>query len=441
LEHPEAYPLRPGRSEARWAVLLAGIFLLWSAWMTTRAAGAAEPLAMEFRGTLGVSGDRVWVTAPGGERLALPSVDGRYLQDYHGVPVDIAGLRHLTDAGAGLQVTRFALAGSALDMALEEIVRIYNSPIPNPPHIPIDLPRALGSLETGDLVIENPRMHPHWYIAVSSLFPGSRYVHGGIAVKGHALIGLRRTMAELSGKPVPFVTYRRQQDGGTSPWQYLPEPEIRPQAVYVVSQEVRGPDGICGTIAMAAEDVLVDPRFPKPGKHILILRPPVRTQKQLAIALLYLGYHLTLFTPYDMAFSTIEPETGFRVAPDGQVTIDWEAAPPTVYCTELPWRALALAGVRSSTMTMAPALVGVMRRLPMLPREMVEAWCGPQVPPEVFRRPWQVTDNGKTRRAKAEVIYANQLPPTPLEVLESLPDSILKRWYLSLYVTHGLCRR
>ena len=199
-------------------------------------------------------------------------------------------------------------------------------------------------------------------------------------------------------------------------------------------------DSVCTSIAMAAEDVLADPRFAYTAKHIKVLRPPVRTQKQMDIILLYLGYHLTKESAYDMAFSILEPDPGFTVSPSGQVQIDWDVAPPTVYCTELPWRALVHAGIRSRTTTVNPLLTRIMHFIPLIPEEMLKAWRGPQVPPDVFHAEFTTDWDGQVTSGAPELIYANEPPPPPLEVIRSLPDSVFKRLYLSVFVTLGWCR-
>mgnify|MGYP001614658805 CR=1 FL=1 len=265
--------------------------------------------------------------------------------------------------GGGVQL----LAAGPMD----KVVEFYSAPLPNAPKIDTDVVRAMEVAETGDIVIENNRAYPQWYVAIAFLVPNTKYVHGEMVVKGHVLSTLEQTFAKIGKRSPAFFAYRRQQQdvqtkkGLVKVWKCLPITAIDPSRPYVITPEVTGNEKLSAVVALDMEDYLIDPALGYPYKHVKILRAPVKNQAAINRVVRYLVYHLSKKTLYDMGFAIDEQEPAVRRHGNGRITFDLTVAPVPIYCTELILRALGEAGdFQFKTTLVNPKLVQTLSRIP-----------------------------------------------------------------------------
>lgn len=297
--------------------------------------------------------------------------------------------------------------GSPLDKAVE----FYTTSLPNPPKIALDVDQVMALAETGDVIIENNRAFPQWYVAIAALVPSTRFIHAGMVVKGHVLASLWPTFTKTD---CPFRGYRRGtfqmkgKNGMETRWRWAPVP-LDPNRKYVITPEVVGENTMSCIVALDLQDYLIDPAVGFPVKHIKVLRAPIRDQAALNRLTMYLGYHLYQKTTYDMGFDTTEPEVAVKRKANGELTFDLTKAPVPLYCTELCYRSLAEADIEVPTTSVSAALIGSVAKVPRIPKGYVAKLKAPFITADCFIR-------------KCSVVYQNPEPPKPGEVVKTIID-------------------
>jgi hypothetical protein len=313
----------------------------------------------------------------------------------------------------------------------DKLVEFYTSCLPMPPKVEIDVAAVNRLVQTGDIIIENHRGFPQWYAAIALMVPNTRFVHAGMIIKGHVLLGLSKQFAQTAQtteamKVIP--TYRRELVSCTTPkgtiqkWQWVPNPTIYPNRAYVITPEVVGGNGISRTVALDLWDYLLDPAIRYSVKHIKVIRPPVKTQKLLDKMTRYLWYHVYKQTPYDMGFSITEDEVAVREGPKGILEYDFTKAPVPLYCTELVFRALREAGIAAPTASIVPGLAAKLAGIPRLPKGFVAKLQSPFVTADCFLK-------------SGEVIFQTVEPPAPLQALGDVKDTLLRKYHFRLHET------
>ncbi|MEW6709363.1 MAG: hypothetical protein AB1403_06005 [Candidatus Riflebacteria bacterium] len=314
-----------------------------------------------------------------------------------------------------LSVVNLANAGP-----LDKIVEFYTSSVPNPAEVKIDVLKVMELAETGDIIIENNIAFPQWYAAIGILVPGTRYVHAGMVVKGHAL---KQYLQKLdpqnnnrNAKTAHVRCLQTNKDANGKPykvWEWVRAP-IDPNAKYVITPEVTRGRTLSSVVALHLKHYLLDPAIGYSTKHIKVLRPPVQTQPALEKMIMYLCYHVLKKTEYDMGFSIDEPEPLiFRKTTEG-ITADISVAPVPLYCTELLWRALKQANCEADTVKIGGGFGDFLRKIKRMPKSLATKITAPFVTADLFIN-------------HTQTVYANAAPPSVGEVIRDMRDKAFKK--------------
>ncbi|MBF0408478.1 MAG: hypothetical protein HQM10_14095 [Candidatus Riflebacteria bacterium] len=310
---------------------------------------------------------------------------------------------------------------------LDAVVNFYISPIPNPPEIKTDVRKVIGLVDTGDIIIENNRAFPQWYVIIGSLVPGTRYVHAGMILKGHEILSLNSYYETLTKEKNSIKIYRRSlveenQNGKTvKVWQWLPSDAIDINKPYVITPEVVAKEKVSRVVAIDIEHYLSDPKGGHPTKHIQVLRPAIKNQQQRQLIKKFLGYSLYKKIEYDMGYTILEPNPAFRVENQDAV-IDLSVAPVPMYCTEMIFRAFKeTINMELPTTQVDKRISGILEKIPGVPRGLIEKLKSPFVTADCFIK-------------KAELIYKNSDSPPPDEVLQSLVSDSFKKFCVDMKV-------
>jgi hypothetical protein len=296
---------------------------------------------------------------------------------------------------------------------LDKVVEFYTSPFPNPPKVPIDVGTVVNLAETGDIVIENNRAFPQWAVMIGMLVPNTRYVHGGMVVKGHVLKRINTLFGKKIGARKGFTVYRKQKEQETrdgkpvTVWRWKAQPEIHYGRAYVITPEVVEKETDSRVVALDLGDYLVDPGFGYPTKHIKLLRPKICEQRALDKVANYLGYHLLKRTPYDMGFDIKENEIAIKRSSTGETEYDISIMPVPLYCTELILRALREGGLDVEPTFINQKAAAVARFIPGLPKMVSEKLRAPFITADCFL-------------PRVQVLYQNEAPPSVGEILKTM---------------------
>lgn len=308
---------------------------------------------------------------------------------------------------------------------MDKIIEFYTSSVPNPPEVKIDVAKVMELAETGDIIIENNVAFPQWYVAIGTFVPNTRFVHAGMIIKGHNLkllmekLDPQRKHRNAHTAYVRCLQTNKNKDGKPyKVWEWVRAP-IDANAKYVVTPEVTRGHTMSKVVALHLKHYLLDPAVGHSTKHIMVLRPPIKTQQELEKVSMYLAYHVFKCTEYDMGFNIGEPEPMiFRKTREG-ITADITVAPVPLYCTELLWRALNLIGCETETVLIGGKVGEMLRKVKRLPKSFAEKISTPFVTADTFIR-------------HNQLIYANSPSPSVSEVIKSMKDktyqSILARF-------------
>ncbi len=314
----------------------------------------------------------------------------------------------------------FAIISNSNAGVLDKVVEFYTSSVPNPAEVKIDVQKVIDLAETGDIIIENNIAYPQWYAAIGTLVPGTRYVHAGMVVKGHAL---RHYLQKLdpqnknrAAKTAHVRCLQTNKDPNGRPykvWEWV-RASIDPNAKYVITPEVTRGRTLSSVVALHLKHYLLDPAIGYSTKHIKLLRPPVQTQPALEKMIMYLCYHVVKKTEYDMGFSIDEPEPViFRKTTEG-ITADISVAPVPLYCTELLWRALKQADCQADTIKIGGSIGESLRKIKRMPKSLASKIAAPFVTADLFIK-------------HTQTIYANAASPSVIEVVKNMRDKAFKK--------------
>jgi hypothetical protein len=296
---------------------------------------------------------------------------------------------------------------------MDKVVEFYTSPFPNPPKVSIEVGTVIQLADTGDIVIENNRAFPQWAVMIGMLVPNTRFVHGGMIVKGHVLKRINTMFGRKIGARKGFTVYRKQKEQETREgksvvvWRWKAQKEIHYGRAYVITPEVVEKETESRVVALDLGDYLVDPGFGYPTKHIKLLRPKIGDQRALDKVANYLGYHLLKQTPYDMGFDIKENEVALKRSPTGETEFDISIMPVPLYCTELILRALREGGLDVEPTYINQKAAAVARFIPGLPKMVSEKLRAPFITADCFL-------------PRTQVLYQNVAPPSAVEILKTM---------------------
>ncbi|MBF0543950.1 MAG: hypothetical protein HQM08_05945 [Candidatus Riflebacteria bacterium] len=350
----------------------------------------------------------------------LDRVNPETISQFANQRVEVEG----TEVKAGLIHCMHAKKIRSLDdppkSLLDSITQFYLSSLSNPPKIDIDVSKVMGLADSCDIIIENNRAFPQWYVMIAGIVPTTRYVHGGIVVKGFDLIQLRNFFDDLTKGKNSIPVYRRglvneHVKGKVVPvWEWLPSNDIDPNRPYVITPDVVVKTKMSCIVALDMEHYLCDPKYGFSTKHIKVIRLPLKSQSQKLLVEKYLGYNLAKKTEYDMGFSIMESDQGFSVDKDDEVKINFDLAPVPLYCTEMIYRAFnETLGIKLPTTQCNRLLLNIISRIPFLPKGLVGKVKEPFVTADCFIK-------------TGEIVYQNQDSPSPEETIKELSNDMVK---------------
>lgn len=285
---------------------------------------------------------------------------------------------------------------------MDAVVGFYTSPVPLPPKIPVCVASIMEVLRTGDVVIENDRAFPQWYVAIAAIVPGTKYVHAGVAIKGKEVIWVNSRFAKTlpDKKLEPIMAHKWQlvdipnSKKPKKAWRWMPVP-IDPDQMYIVTPGGVGVTGANVVALFDLNDYLTHPSYGS-VKHIKVIRPNLTEPLARAKIVEYLCIHLALRTGYDMGFSLSETEPSSHIS--DVMDVGFKTVP--VYCTELCLRALEKGGITTPVIKLEKGVLGKIKGIPGLPKAFVQKISENFITADCFVK------SGK-------VVYENSLPPVP----------------------------